>query len=185
MFMRKCSSALLSKGLLAACGTLIFSALQSLFSIGTVPPATLNGTTVTFPITGGDTSTGMITHSGGLTLTGTTTPMGVGTMVAAEDYVINLNSLVLSGNVSVNGGAPMMGVALFDIGSGDVLTVDSALAGALTSVFGVPNLAGATVGTATVSPITGGGAATPEPASFALVGGGLLAAFQLLRKRRA
>ena len=159
--------------------------LQSLFTIGVVPPATLVGSpagaVATFPITGGDTTTGMIDHSGGLTLTGASTPSGVGTEVSTQNYVINLNTAMLTAQVSVNGGTPMMNVPLFDIGAGDVLTVDSTLAGDLSSIFGVPNLTGATIGTATVSPVT----ATPEPSSFALLGCGLLAAFISLRKRFA
>ncbi len=206
MIPKKSLVGLLPKTILAACGALIFSSvlpaatitggmttvaldsstlatLESFFTIGTVPPTTLTsslgGTVATFPITGGDTTTGMIDHSGGLTLTGKSTPMGVGTEVWTANYVINLNTAMLTSEVSVNGGTPMMNVPLFDIGAGDVLTVDSALAGDLTSLFGLPNLTGTTIGTATVSPTTG----TPEPASFALVGAGLLGAFAFLRKR--
>ena len=160
--------------------------LQSLFTIGTVPPTALTMpggvATVNFPITGGDTSTGMIDHSGGLTLTGKSTPTGVGTMVTTENYVINLNSSLLSAEVLVNGGTPMLNVLLFNVGTGGVLTVNSTLGADLASIFGVPNLTGATIGTATVSPIT---SARPEPSSFVLLGAGLLASMLAFRRRFA
>lgn len=159
--------------------------LESLFTIGTVPPTMLTTPgdvpTVNFPITGGDTSTGIIDHSGGLTLTGEATPTGIGTEVWTANYVINLNTAMLTSEVSVNGGTPMMNVPLFDIGAGDVLTVDKALAGDLSTIFGLPNLTGATVGTATVSPST----ATPEPASFALASAGLLAALLFAARKKS
>ncbi len=198
-----------ARAILTSCGLLLFSSilpaatitggmttvaldsgtlttLESLFTIRTVPPTMITtspaaGTVVNFPITGGDTTGGLIDHSGGLTLTGKATPMGVGTEVVTENYVINLNTSTLTSEVVVNGGTPMMNVPLFSIGAGDALTVSSTLAGALSSVYGVPNLTGAPVGTATVSPTT----ATPEPASFALLGGGLLAAFVSRKKKRA
>jgi hypothetical protein len=126
-----------------------------------VAPGTLMGTTATFPITGGDTTTGIIDHSGGLSFT-------AGTHSAViENFVIDLNTMLLSGEVIANGGIPAMGVHLFDIGSGDTLTIDSTLATDLSAVFGVPNLTGATVGVATVSPITG--SAVPEPSTFGLL----------------
>lgn len=58
-----------------------------------------------------------------------------------------------------------MRVNLFDIGVGNALRADFALATELSAVFGVPNLTGATVGVATVSPVT---ATVPESADFAL-----------------
>ncbi len=159
------------------------SLLQSLFTIGTVAPTMLTTpggvATVNFPITGGDTSTGIIDHSGGLTLTGVSTPSGVGTTVTTQNYVIDLNTAKLTSEVIVNSGAPLMNVPLFDIGAGNSLTVDSALAGELVTVFGVPNLVGATIGTATVSPLT---SATPEPSSIALLALGIPAVW-LLRKK--
>ena len=161
--------------------------LESLFTIGTVAPTALTMpggvATANFPITGGDTSTGLIDHSGGLTLTGKSTPMGVGTMVTTENYVIDLNSSTLSAEVLVNGGTPMMNVALFKVGSGGVLSVNPTLGGDLASIFGVPNLTGATIGTATVSPISS--AATPEPSSFLLLGAGLIASMLAFRKKIA
>ena len=165
-------------------GTL--ATLQSLFTIGTVPPTMLTMpegvATVDFPITGGDTSTGMIQHSGGLSLTAVSTPSGVGTEVVTQNYLIDLNTNKLSAEVIVNGGTPLMNVPLFDIGAGDALTVDATLGSELVTLFGVPNLTGAAIGTATVSPST---SSTPEPASFALVGAGLLAAFSLIRSKHA
>lgn len=131
-----------------------------------VAPGMLTGTTATFPITGGNTTTGIIDHSGGLSFTKGTSS------AVLENFVINLNSMLLSGEVIANGGSPMMNVNLFDIGSGDTLTINSTLASDLTAVFGVPNLTGATVGVATVSPIT---TPTPEPSALAFLAlGGVL-----------
>ena len=196
----------ISKAIIASCGIAVFSSLlaaapitggvtsvaldsstlatlEALFTIGTVPPTMLTTPggvpTVNFPITGGDTSTGIIDHSGGLTLTGKATPMGIGTEVWTANYVINLNTAILTSEVSVNGGTPILNVPLFDIGAGDVLTVDKAIAGDLSTIFGVPNLTGAIIGTATVSPST----AVPEPESFALAGLALLASLTLTRKK--
>ena len=126
-----------------------------------VAPGTLVGATATFPITGGDTSTGLIAHSGGLSFA-----KGAQSAII-ENFLINLNSMSLSGDVIANGGTPTMGIALFNIGAGNELTINSALAGGLSAVFGVPNLTGANVGIATVSPVTA--AAVPEPAALGLL----------------
>lgn len=148
-----------------------------------ITPATLTGTTATFPITGGDTTTGIIDHSGGLSFTEGANSASI------EDFVINLNTLVLTGNVIADNGTPTDGVALFNIGSGDTLTINSALASDLTAVFGVPNLTGALVGVATVSPVTS--TATPEPGAMGLqlLGGVMLVTlwlrFRHSRKSRA
>lgn len=125
-----------------------------------VAPATLSGTTATFSITGGDTSTGMIDHSGGLSFTDGTKSATI------ENFVIDLNSLLVTGEVIANGGTPSMDVKLFNIGLNDTLTLNYALGSDLTAVFGVPNFSGYLVGTATVSPVTS--TATPEPADFGL-----------------
>jgi hypothetical protein len=143
------------------------------FSIAPVSPATLTGLTATFPITGGDTST-MIDHSGGLAVT------KGGTTVDIEDFVINLGTDTLTGSL-IAGGATTPNFTFFDIGAGDALTLDAALAGALSSTYGVPNLTGAAIGTATVSAVL-----TPEPATVSLAACGLLAALVgVSRKRRA
>ncbi len=138
------------------------------FSIAPVAPATVTGLTAVFPITGGNTTTD-ITHSGGLAFTDN----GVTTDISA--FTINLTNDTLTGNVN---GATGSSTPFFDIGAGGVLTLDPTLAGALTSIYGVPNLSGATIGTATINAVT-----TPEPASLALAGMGLLAAaFAACRK---
>src|SRR6516165_5985750 len=61
-----------------------------------ISPGMLMGTTATFPITGGDTATGMIDHSGGLSFTqGSHSAM-------IENFVIDLNTMLLSGTVIAN-----------------------------------------------------------------------------------
>lgn len=144
-----------------------------------VSPGTLMGTTASFPITGGDTTTGMIDHSGGLSFT-----QGSHSAVL-ENFVIDVNTKLLSGEVIANGGMPAMGVDLFDIGAGDALSINSALATDLSAVFGVPNLTGATVGVATVSPITS--SAVPEPSAISLLALAVmvLGAMRLMTRRRS
>ena len=131
-----------------------------------VAPGTLMGTTATFPITGGDTTTGIIDHSGGLSFTNASNSATI------ENFVIDLNTALLSGDVIANGGAPIPSVNLFNIGSGNALTINSALATDLSAVFGVPDLTGALVGVATVSPLTA--ADVPEPSALGLAGVGVL-----------
>jgi len=138
------------------------------FSIAPVAPATVNGLTAVFPITGGDTTTD-ITHSGGLAFT------DAGITTDISDFTINLSTDTITGNVNSATGST---TTFFDIGAGDVLTLDPTLAGALSSIYGIPNLTGATIGTATIDAVT-----TPEPASLALAGLGMLAAGYLARRR--
>lgn len=139
------------------------------FTLAPVSPAMVTSSSplvVSFPITGGDT-TSMIDHSGGLSLTDS------GKTVTLADFVIDVPGSVLTGAVTANG-STTNGVTLFNIGSGASLTISSALAGDLSSIYGLPNLTGVNLGTATISP--GMTSATPEPASFALMTLGLLGA---------
>lgn len=143
------------------------------FSVAPIAPGALSGLTATFPITGGDTTT-VIDHSGGLAFSKGGATAGI------ENFVIDLSTSKLTGDL-VAGGNTTTGFTFFDIGSGAALTLDPALAGALSSVYGIPNLAGASIGTATISPVL-----TPEPSAITLAAIGLLAAFATgLRKRRS
>lgn len=153
-----------------------YSTLSVLFNIGVIPPATISGLDVSFPITA-DTAT-TITHAGGLSFDGTHTPMGVGTTTDIENFVINLSNDTISGTAIVNGGTPMTGVTFFDFNSSLNLTLDPALAADLSAIYGVPNLSGAAIGTATINP-----APTPEPSSLSLLGLALAGAGAAVKRR--
>lgn len=155
-----------------ALNTSTLSALTGLgFTIAPVAPATVSSGVATFPITGGDT-TSVIDHSGGLSLTKGATTADI------ENFVINLSTDTLTGDL-VAGGSTTPNFTFFDIGSGASLTLDASLAGALSSVYGITNLTGAPIGTATISPVL-----TPEPTTISLAAFGLLAAASIGRKRR-
>jgi hypothetical protein len=139
-----------------------------------------------FPVTGGaiDTATfaGSIEHDGsGLALS------SAGTTVNLTDFIIDTVALTLTGQVAVEGGAALGAVPLFNLGlSGNVvspftLSLTSDAAGALSAVFGLPDLTGVTLGTASTIPIT---SAVPEPATYAAMLAGLaLVALTLARRR--
>jgi hypothetical protein len=140
------------------------------FGISPISPSTLTGLDAVFPITGGNTTTA-IYHSGGLAFTkgGITTDI--------SDFTINLLTDKITGNVNTATGST---TTFFDIGAGDVLKLDATLAGALVSIYGIPNLTGADIGTATINATL-----APEPATGALSGLAALAAvFILTRNRR-
>lgn len=97
--------------------------------------ATLNGTTITFPITGGNVTVykkgavkpyvqGQVDHQGsGLTLTAGSTK------VTLENFVIDPgNNSKLTGDVLVNGQSAAKGAKLFDLDGGTLkpITIDSA-----------------------------------------------------------
>lgn len=133
---------------------------------------------MSFPIVGATATT--ISHTGGLSFTGTATPFGIGTTTDIENFIINLSNDTISGTVVVNNGTPIPGVTLFDFNPALVLRVDSALAGDLTALYGVPNLSGKVIGKATIAP-----APTPEPSSLALMATGILGVGTAVRRRIA
>lgn len=147
--------------------------------------ASLSGTTAMFPITGGmiDTDTEMaeIFHSG----SGLRFDDGM-MMLDLMNFVINATvtpgseSGVLTGDVM--GAADLSDVPLFDIGPGLQLTLRSEAAGALSNIFGLPDLTGTTIGTAAASPEP-----VPEPSTFGLLAAGALAfaAFRRVKAARA
>jgi len=146
------------------------------FSITPIAPATLNGLTASFPITGGTPT--VIDHSGGLDLTKENSPANI------QNFVIDLDTNILSGLFTSNG-VYLSGVDFFDLSWNGVtyeMTLDSQLGGILNRAYGVPNLTGAAIGTATITP-AGEPAPTPEPTSTTLIAAGLLITLALIRKR--
>jgi hypothetical protein len=148
-----------------------------------------------FPITGGDLSglSGTIEHDGsGLLLSDGSTG------VALENFLIDMNTLQLLADVTVDG-TPSGNLALFDVsdclsflggpgqcldGDGSVivdgfkLSLTSGAAAALTSAFGLPDLTGAQFGVADVDVRL-----IPEPSTALLLGLGLAAGAARLRQR--
>jgi hypothetical protein len=137
--------------------------------------------TVLFPITGGDAgaSGAVIEHDGsGVSLTAGATTASVG------NFVVDTGAAEVRGDLlGVTTGSPL---PFFDFGSetalpGVQLTITSTLAGALSDVFGAPDLAGATFGYAVPAPQI---APVPLPAGALLLIGGL-GMFGLVRRKRA
>jgi hypothetical protein len=141
------------------------------FSITPIAPSTLTGTNAVFPITGGDT-TSLISHSGGLNFT------RLGVSASISNFVINVATNRLTGNLTT-GGSTTPNVTFFDIGAGGALTMDAVLGAGLASVFGVPNLTGAPIGTAAIAPTL-----VPEPATATCMALAVaLGALYLMRRR--
>jgi hypothetical protein len=141
-----------------------------------------------FPITGGDINTstfaGTIAHNGsGLRLSTSTGTINL------TNFLINTSTLSLTGNVAF-GTTSLSNVPLFDLSFGTVpvfpfnLKLTATAAGALSTVLGVPNLTGATIGIANTLPIT---AAVPEVSTYLSMaaGLGLMALVLGSRKRQA
>jgi hypothetical protein len=140
-----------------------------------------------FPVTGGtintDTFAALINHNGsGLRLTTSTASMNL------SNFVIDTVLGTLSGAVSF-GTTNLSGVPLFSLSASGVasepfrLSLTAAAAGALSTVFGVPNLTGVALGNANTIPIA---AAVPEPATYLSMALGLgLIALMLGRRRSA
>ena len=139
------------------------AALQAIVGLGITPgvigPATLSGTTASFPITGGraalDLSAATVRHSGGLSLTKGST------VVRLTDFDIRAPQLF----ASLNGGAEKVAIIDLDLSalqptvSGRSITLGNVVAklthgaaDALNAAFGTTAFAGGlTLGTATVS----------------------------------
>jgi len=138
-----------------------------------------------FPVTGGSINTatfaGSIQHAGsGLSLTSSSAS------ATLTNFLINTVTGTLSGVVSF-GGTTLNDVPLFTLGSSGVatspfsLTLTPTAGAALATIFGIPNLAGAVIGSANSIPIT---AAVPEPATAASMLAGLALLSTVLARRR-
>jgi hypothetical protein len=138
------------------------------------------------PITGGDINTttfaGTIAHNGsGLRLSSSTGSINL------TNFLINTNTLSLTGTVAY-GTTSLSNVPLFDLSFGTNpiypfnLKLTAAAGGALSTVLGVPNLTGATIGIANTLPIT---AAVPDVASITsmMAGLGLIGVIAMRRSR--
>jgi PEP-CTERM motif len=141
---------------------------------------------VYFPVTGGSIDTasfaGTIAHNGsGIRLFNSTASANL------TDFLINTSTGVLSGSVAF-GTTTLTGVPLFNLSASGVitspfnLTVTAAAGGALSTIFGIPNITGAVLGTANTIPIT---TAVPEPATVASMLAGLALMGGMLARRRS
>jgi hypothetical protein len=147
------------------------------FGIATIDPTTL---VVTFPITGGETDPLQIEHAGsGLIFSRN------GISLTISDFLIDFtipSSPLISGSVNTST-SPIgaAGVTLFNIvGPNLTLTLSSAAGAALAATLEIPDLAGATIGTAATDPT-----AVPEPQAYLLMSAGLGTMFCLVRKRKS
>lgn len=156
--------------------------------IGSATIAAASPLTVGFPITGGSLDgslAGFILHEGsGVSLT------AGGNSLALTNFIIDTVSERILGDASLNGVSLATDLALFSFDLSSVtlaqltnldaptlgLFITADAAGALTTVFGAPDLTGAQFGLAATSPIL---SAVPEPSNWALliVGFGLVGAF--------
>jgi len=112
--------------------------------------ATASGAVFTFPVTGGslDSISGdaLVEHNGsGVALTAGTLSAFVG------NFLIDTAAATVFGDGAVLGGEGFSGAPLFTFGTGEALPgvellISPALAGALSAIFGAPDLTGATFG---------------------------------------
>lgn len=115
--------------------------------------------------------------------------------VTFRNLVVNTATGTLSGNMHF-GSTQINEVTIFDIGPDGALTLDAKAAADLSTAFGMTNLAGTNVGTASISiPLStgdpvgskGGVTSAPEPSSLALLASSalVLAALALFRRNRS
>ena len=137
-----------------------------------------------FAITGGSAGDNtLIEHDGsGVTLGALADPAITATV---SNFLIDVNAGTVSGNV--NGSADQ--AVLFDFGTinddGIQLLIADPLAGALTAVFGAPDLCGAEFGIANTAPETADVSVVPLPAGLHLLVAGLGGLWFVRRKRQA
>jgi hypothetical protein len=145
-----------------------------------VAPATASGATFMFPIIGGDLSTLVIEHSGGVRLASSAATIEV------TDFIIDGGAGTVTG--TVNGGASALLFTLADVDLSGPITADLVITADLNQALGDtfaggddPGLTGVVFGAGTTSPVP---APIPLPAGAPLLLAGL-AAFAVLRRRKA
>ena len=170
-------------------------------SMGTAPAtvgsAAVTGVaplTVAFPITGGDLDdalAGRILHEG----SGVSLQAG-GITLALENFIIDTTDQLILGDASLDGTLLAEDLALFSFDLSTVtvaalvdladpaltLSLTAGAAGALTSVFGAPDLTGAPFGLAATAPAF---ADVPEPGALMLFGLGVVGLAAGQRRRPA
>ncbi len=143
--------------------------------IGNNPPV------VTFLITGGsvddDDGDAMIAHDG----SGLRFSSGAN-FLSIADFLIDTDAGTITGNVNANG-TLLPDVEIFTFDPALTLFLTGTAASAFTSIFGAPDLTGATIGTAVTNPITQA-TAVPEPVTWLMMIGGFALVGGAMRRRR-
>jgi len=165
-------------------------------TLGLTGTATLGGSGVNFPITGGTldpmTLAGQILHEG----SGVRFSLGATNLDVGNFIIDTVNSQIL-GDVALNGALLASDAQIFtfslagltpaqitDLANPSIaLLISPTAAGALTQVFDAPNLTGAQFGLAATAPQLATNGAVPEPSTWAMLILGFGTIGAVLRRR--
>ncbi|MEO1020431.1 MAG: VPLPA-CTERM sorting domain-containing protein [Pseudomonadota bacterium] len=149
-----------------------------------IDPATASGAVFSFPISGGDTSPFIITHTGGLRLE------GGGSFIEASDFVIDVDSGFVISTVIGSAFSGPLSANIFELANvqaGPPILVDLAITSTFNTALGStfaggsdPGLTGVVFGTASTNPVP-----VPLPATLPLIAVGLGALYWVRRRRQA
>jgi hypothetical protein len=144
-------------------------------TVTAVSPAVFIDPAYVFPMTGGDTVTPIVFHSGGLELSNGTSVIGL------ANFTID-PSLTMLGDVALDGSPLATQAPLFTLASSMAVSLTGASASLLNDTFGTGLADGQEIGTAFMFPEVPGGGEVPEPSTAALVMAGV-AGLLVARKR--